>query len=112
MDHENRIPQVNGGITMKIKVNYDFTQQQLVGGTDVFEIENGSRLGELLQIIDARIIEAGKTKDIDTAYKTTLANDRLNGCVVFINGSAPEDMLEHELHDGDAVEFVYGFCGG
>ncbi|MFZ2410833.1 MAG: MoaD/ThiS family protein [Candidatus Methanoperedens sp.] len=97
---------------MKIKVNYDFTQQELVGGTDVFVIADGSKLGELLRIIDARIIEAGKNKGIDTAYKTTLANDRLNGCVVFINGSAPENMLEQSLHDGDNIEFVYGFCGG
>lgn len=97
---------------MKIKVNYDFTQQELVGGTDVFEIADGSELGDLLRIIDDRIIEAGKTKDIDTAYKATLANGRLNGCVVFINGSAPENMLEQMLHDGDAIEFVYGFCGG
>lgn len=97
---------------MKIKVNYDFTQRELMGGTDVFEIANGSKLGELLRIIDARIIEAGKKKGIDTAYKTTLADDRLNGCVVFINGSAPENMLEQLLHDGDNIEFVYGFCGG
>ncbi len=97
---------------MKIKVNYDFTQQELVGETDVFEIADGSKLGELLQIIDARIIEAGKKKGIDTSYKTTLANDRLNGCVVFINGSAPENMLEQLLYDGDNIEFVYGFCGG
>jgi len=32
--------------------------------------------------------------------------------MVFINGSAPENIMEHELHDGDNVEFVYGFCGG
>ncbi|MCZ7380913.1 MAG: MoaD/ThiS family protein [Candidatus Methanoperedens sp.] len=97
---------------MKIKVNYDFTQQELVGGTDVFEIADGSKLGELLRLIDVMIIEAGKKKGIDIAYKTTLANDRLNGCVVFINGSAPENMLEQLVHDGDTVEFVYGFCGG
>ncbi len=97
---------------MKIKVNYDFIQQELVGKTDIFEIADGSKLGELLRIIDARIVEAGKTKDMDTAYKTTLANDQLNGCVVFINGSAPETMLEQLLHDGDVIEFVYGFCGG
>jgi len=28
--------------------------------------------------------------------------------MVFINGSAPKNMLEHELHDGDTVEFVMG----
>ncbi len=97
---------------MKIKVNYDFTQQELVGERDIFEIADGAKLGELLRIIDTKIVEAGKNKGIDTAYKTTLANDRLNGCVVFINGSAPENMLEQLLHDGDTVEFVYGFCGG
>ena len=93
-------------------MNYDFTQQELVGSTDVFEIADGTKLGELLRIIDARIIEAGKKKGIDTAYKTTLADDRLNGCVVFINGSAPENMLGQLLRDGDNIEFVYGFCGG
>lgn len=96
---------------MKIKVNYDFTQE-LVGRTDVFEIADGSKLGDLLRIIDAGIIEAGKKKDIDTAYKTTLVNDRFNGCVAFINGVAPESMLEQLLNDGDIIEFVYGFCGG
>lgn len=97
---------------MKIKVNYDFTQQELVGETDIFEIAEGTKLGELLRIIDTRIVEAGKNRGIETTYKTTLVNERLNGCVVFINGSAPENMLDHELHDRDTIEFVYGFCGG
>jgi sulfur carrier protein ThiS len=93
-------------------VNYDFTQQELVGKDDIFELEEGTNLGELLRLVDAKIVEKGKNKGIDTTYKTTLANNQLNGCVVFINGSAPENMLEHELHDGDYIEFVYGFCGG
>jgi aspartokinase-like uncharacterized kinase len=97
---------------LKIKVHYDFTQQELVGETDIIEIADGSKLGELLRIIDAKIIDAGKIKGVDTTYKTTLVKDQLNGCVVFINGSAPENMLEHKLHDGDSIEFVYGFCGG
>ena len=97
---------------MKIKVNYDFTHQELVGKTDVFEIADGAKLVELLQIIDTRIVEAGKNRGIETTYKTSMINDGLNGCVVFINGSAPENMLEQELHDGDTIEFVYGFCGG
>lgn len=97
---------------MKIKVHYDFTQQELVGKEDIFELAEGANLGELLRLIDARIVEKGRNKGIDTTYKTTLANNQLNGCVVFINGSAPENMLEHELHDGDNIEFVYGFCGG
>ena len=97
---------------MKIKVNYDFTQQELVGETDIVEIADGTELGEFLRIIDARIMEAGKNKCIETTYKTTLANDQLNGCVVFINGSAPGNKLEQLLQDGDSVDFVYGFCGG
>lgn len=97
---------------MKIRVNYDFTQQELVGKADVFEVAEGTGLGELLRMIDAKIMEAGKNKGIDTTYKTTLAGNQLNGCVVFINGSAPEKMLEHKLHDEDNIEFVYGFCGG
>ena len=97
---------------MKITVNYDFTQQELVGKTGVFEVAEGAGLGELLQLIDAKIIDTGKNIGIETAYKTTLACGQLNGCVVFINGSAPENMLEQELHDGDNIEFVYGFCGG
>jgi aspartokinase-like uncharacterized kinase len=97
---------------MKIIVNYDFTQQELVGKTDVFEITHGTKLGELLQMIDAKIMEAGKNRSIDTTYKITLAGDQLNGCVVSINGLAPEKMLEEELHNEDNIEFVYGFCGG
>lgn len=97
---------------MKIHVNYDFTQQELVGKTDVFEVVHGTKLGELLRIIDAKIMESGKNRGIDTTYKITLAGDQLNGCVVFINGSAPDKMLEQELCDGDNIEFVYGFCGG
>ncbi len=97
---------------MKITVHYDFTQRELVGETGVFEIATGTRLGELLCLIDAGITEAGKKKGIETAYKTTLADRELNGCVAFINGLAPANMLETELHDGDNIEFVYGFCGG
>lgn len=97
---------------MKIIVNYDFTQQEIAGKTDVFEVADGTMLGEFLRMIDAKIMEAGKNKCVDTTYKTTLAGGQLNGCVVFINGSAPEKMLEHKLHDGDNIEFVYGFCGG
>jgi hypothetical protein len=33
---------------MKITVNYDFIQQELVGGTDIFELSEGTRLRELL----------------------------------------------------------------
>ncbi|MDP3105300.1 MAG: hypothetical protein Q8M95_11935 [Candidatus Methanoperedens sp.] len=97
---------------MKIIVNFDFTQQELMGDKEVFEIEEGARLGVLLHRIDSCIMDAGKKIGIDTAYKTTLAGGVLNGCVVFINGAAPEMMLEQELHDGDSIEFVYGFCGG
>ena len=97
---------------MKIRVHYDFTQQELVGEMDIIELPEGAGLGELLSTIDSKIIDAGKNKGIDTAYKTTLAGGQLNGCVVFINGSAPEKMLGQELHDGDNIEFVYGFCGG
>lgn len=97
---------------MKIKVHYDFTQQELAGEMDIVELPEGARLRELLQLIDAKIVKAGKDKNIDTTYKTTLVSGQLNGCVVFINGTAPEKLLEQELHDGDNIEFVYGFCGG
>ncbi|CAG0984511.1 hypothetical protein METP3_02276 [Methanosarcinales archaeon] len=97
---------------MKIKVNYDFTQQELFGNSDVFEVADAAKLGDLLRLIDAKIMEAGKKKGIETTYKTILAGDQLNACMIFINGSAPKNIPEHELHDGDTVEFVYGFCGG
>lgn len=96
---------------MKVRVNYDFIHKNLVGEGDEFEVAEGTKLGELLKIIDIKIINAGKNRGIDTTYKTTLSEGNLNGCVVFINGSAT-NMLEHELHDGDSIEFVYGFCGG
>ena len=47
---------------MKIKVNYDFTQRELVGDSDVFEVADAAKLGDLLRLIDARIMEAGKNK--------------------------------------------------
>ena len=97
---------------MKVEVHYDFTQQELVGKASTFEHPEGTRLGELLQMVDARIAGAGKNRGIDTAYRTTLVEGQLNGCVVFVNGLAPEKMLEQELHDGDRIEFIYGFCGG
>lgn len=61
--------------------------------------------------IDSGIIDEGRKKGIDTAYRTTLAGWALNSCPGFMNGTAPEKMLEQELHDGDKIEFVYGFCG-
>jgi hypothetical protein len=36
---------------MKIKVHYDFTQQELAGETDVIELPEGSKLEELLRQI-------------------------------------------------------------
>ena len=95
---------------MKIKVNYDFTHFDLVGAADIFEVSDGVKLGDLLRLIDAKIMEAGRNKGIETAFKTTMAGDQLNACMVFINGSAPD--LNHVLQDGDTIEFVYGFCGG
>lgn len=32
---------------MKIKLHYDFTQQELVGETGIFEIADGTKLGEM-----------------------------------------------------------------
>ncbi len=97
---------------MKITVHYDFTQLELVGEKEVFEVEERTKLGVLLLKIDSGIMDAGKKKGIDTAYRTTLEGGVLNGCVVFINGAAPVKMLDQELRDGDSIEFVYGFCGG
>ncbi len=97
---------------MKIKVNYDFSQQVLVGKTEIFDVPDKTGLRELLNILDAKIIEAGKNRGLDTTYKTTLVCGHLNSCVVFVNGAAPGDMLEYELHDGDTIDFIYGFCGG
>jgi len=58
---------------MKIIVNYDFTQQELVGKTDVFEVSEGTGLGELLCMIDAKIMEAGKNNEwIDRFHKPEL----------------------------------------
>ena len=99
-------------MTIKVTVNYDYTQQELLGEKEVFGMPDGTTLGSLLHKIDTKILDTGKNKGIDTAHKTTLAEGKLNACVVFVNGSAPSGMLEHELHDGDIIEFVYGFCGG
>lgn len=97
---------------LKVTLNHDFTQKELVGEKSVFEVEEGTQLGELLRIFDKKIIETGKIKGIDTTYKTALVNNNLNGCVIFVNGSAPEKMFQYELRNGDNIDFVYGFCGG
>ncbi|MDW7727048.1 MAG: MoaD/ThiS family protein [Candidatus Methanoperedens sp.] len=99
-------------MTIKVTVNYDYTQKELLGEKDVFEIPAGTTLSGLLRKIDIMIIDAGKSRGIDTTRKTTLAEGNLNACVVFVNGSAPTGMLEQELYEGDTIEFVYGFCGG
>lgn len=97
---------------MKVTVNYDYTQQELAGKKEVFELADGTKLGGLLRSIDEKITREGNDRGIDTTYKTTLAENQLSGCVVFVNGSAPGKMLDTELKNGDIIEFVYGFCGG
>lgn len=91
-------------------MNYDFTHRALLGEKEEFELAEGTKLVELLRVIDKNIVEAGRNKGIDTTYKTTLAGNAPN-CMVFINGSGTT-TLELTLHDGDVLEFVYGFCGG
>ena len=53
---------------MKILVNYDFTQRELFGDSDVFEVADAAKLGDLLRLIDARIMEAGKNKGVEFVY--------------------------------------------
>lgn len=43
---------------MKVRVNYDFTHHELVGENEEFEIAEGTRLGELLRIIDTKLMPA------------------------------------------------------
>lgn len=97
---------------MKVRVNYDFTHRALLGEKEEFELAEGTKLVELLRIIDKNIVEAGRIKGIDTAYKTTLSGTALN-CMVFINGSGTT-TLEQKLHDGDDSPYLNtGFlCGG
>ena len=72
---------------MKIKVNYDFTHYELVGAADIIEVADGSKLGDLLRLIDSRIMEAGRNKGIETTYKTTMMGILLN----LYMGSAVDD---------------------
>ncbi len=62
-------------VLMKIIVNYDFTQHEFVGKTDVFEVAEGAIPGDLLRMIDVKIMEAGKNKGIDLNSFTDFAED-------------------------------------
>ncbi|MFU8766247.1 MAG: MoaD/ThiS family protein [Candidatus Methanoperedens sp.] len=96
---------------MKIKINYDYSQQALLGKEANVEVAENTTLGELLAQIDARVIEAGKEKNIDASGLCMLRNEGL-GCIVAVNKKPPEDLLKYKLQDGDEIDVVFGFCGG
>ncbi|KCZ73041.1 ThiS family protein [Candidatus Methanoperedens nitroreducens] len=96
---------------MKVKINYDYSQQALLGKEDEVEVAENTTLGELLAQIDARIIEIGEKKNIDVSGLYMLRNEEL-GCIVAINKKPPENLLKYKLQNGDEIDIVFGFCGG
>lgn len=96
---------------MRVKINYDYSQQALLGKEAKVEVAENTMLGELLAQIDARVIETGKEKNIDVSGLCML-RDRELGCIVAVNKKPPEDLLKYKLQDGDEIDIVFGFCGG
>ncbi len=96
---------------MKVKINYDYSQQKLLGNEAEVEVAENTTLGDLLAQIDARIIETGKEKNIDFSDLCTLRNGEL-GCIVAVNKAPPENLLNYKLQDEDEIDIVFGFCGG
>ncbi|MDW7726046.1 MAG: MoaD/ThiS family protein [Candidatus Methanoperedens sp.] len=96
---------------MKIKINYDYSQQSLLGKEANVEVAENTTLGELIAQIDARVIEAGKEKNIDVSGLCMLRDGEL-GCIVAVNKKPPEDLLKYKLQDMDEIDVVFGFCGG
>ncbi len=96
---------------MKVKINYDYSQQALLRMEDEVEVAENITLGELLAQIDARIIEIGEEKNIDVSGICMLRNEKL-GCIVKINKKPHENLLKYKLQNGDEIDIVSGFCGG
>lgn len=95
---------------MKVKINYDYSQQALMGKQSEVEVAENTTLGELLAQIDARLAEIGKERDIDTSDLCMVGGNELR-CIVAVNKSPPES-LEYRLKSGDEIDVLFGFCGG
>ncbi|MFQ6073223.1 MAG: MoaD/ThiS family protein [Methanosarcinales archaeon] len=98
---------------MKVKINYDYNQQKLMGKSEEFEVKENTTLGEFIKIVDSQILSKGIEKNIKVKDLTILReNGTLNSCVVMVNGQSPEGKLEYLLQDGDCIDLMYSFCGG
>jgi len=96
---------------MKVKINYDYNQQELLGKkTEEVEIADNTTLEELLAQIDDKIIEIGKEKNRDVSSLRMLNNGELS-CIVAVNKAPPENV-KYKLRNGDEVDILFGFCGG
>ena len=85
---------------MKVKINYDYNQQELLGKkTEEVEIADNTTLEEFLTQIDDKIIEIGKKKNRDISSLCMLNNGELS-CIVAVNKTPPENVLKLSFGTG------------
>lgn len=98
---------------MEITIEFDYTQQELMGEKKVLSAEEGIMLIDFIRSVDALIEDACGSSGIDPAQKRILnEGSELNGCIASVNGAVPPGLLKYRLKDGDVVSLLYGYCGG
>lgn len=98
---------------MKITIEFDFTQKDLMGKQKMLDVQDGTILLDFLKSVDILIENACSKKERNAgSLKVLSSSTSLNSCIVSVNGEPPSGLLEHILKDGDTVSLLYGYCGG
>ena len=97
---------------MEVEIEYDYVQKPLMGNSCTIELEEGTTLGTLFDMLDERIVVAASEQGIEPDGITFLKNDGTCACMLQVNGKNPAGLLDYVLQNGDRVEVVFGFCGG
>ena len=97
---------------MEVEIEYDYVQKPLMGNSCTIELEEGTTLGTLFDMLDERIVVAASEQGIEPDGITFLKNDGTCACMLQVNGKNAPGLLDYVLQDGDRVEVVFGFCGG
>ncbi|MCL7475087.1 MAG: hypothetical protein SCH39_08230 [Methanosarcinales archaeon] len=98
---------------MKVTIEFDYTQKDLMGDIQVLDIPEHTTLLVFLECVDTLIEEACTLKGVGSGkFKILNRNGNLNSCIATVNDEAPPDLLEHCLQEGDTISLLYGYCGG
>ncbi|MCL7415391.1 MAG: hypothetical protein M8349_04945 [ANME-2 cluster archaeon] len=98
---------------MRITIEFDFIQKDLLGEQQETDVENGTTLLHLLKSVDRSIEDAcSSVGENPRPFKLLNEKGELNGCIVVINGETPSGLLNYGLRDGDTISLLYGYCGG